>query len=192
MSTRWFEERSDEQRADYAQRFVNIKAEGKDVDGEARFLDAMAEPGSRILDAGCGAGRIAHALTLRGHDVIGVDADPVLIEAGHGQHPEADLRVLDLVHLSPDLGTFDVVVCPGNVMAFVGAGTESTVVANIASVLAPGGRAVFGFHINRSYALSALDEHASAAGLQLEYRFGTWNLDPFTVESDWAVSVFRA
>lgn len=191
MSTRWFDERSDEQRVDYSQRFVKIQAEGKDIDGEARFLDAMAEPGSRILDAGCGAGRIAHALTLRGHDAIGVDADPVLIEAGHTQHPETDLRVLNLVDLSPDLGTFDVVVCTGNVMAFVGPGTEATVVANIASVLAPGGRAVFGFHINRSYALSALDEHAASAGLTLEYRFGTWNMDPFTAASDWAVSVFR-
>src|SRR3546814_14023671 len=85
----------------------------------------MATPGSRILDAGCGAGRITNALTLRGHEVIGVDADPLLIEAGREQHPDADLRVLDLVDLSEDLGTFDLIVCTSNVMAFVHPGSEA-------------------------------------------------------------------
>src|SRR3546814_13984490 len=84
-SPRWFTERSLEQRKDYDQRFVRIAAEGNDIDGEARLIDAMATPGSRILDAGCGAGRITNALTLRGHEVIGVDADPLLIEAGRSE-----------------------------------------------------------------------------------------------------------
>ncbi|MDT0202335.1 class I SAM-dependent methyltransferase [Nocardioides sp. AE5] len=190
--TRWFTERSLEQRQDYAQRFVRIQAEGNDIDGEARLIDAMATPGSAILDAGCGAGRITHALTQRGHRVIGVDADPLLIEAGREQHPGADLRVLNLVDLSPDLGgPFDLIVCTGNVMPFVEPGTEPTIVAGMASVLAPGGRVVFGFHIDRAYPLASLDEHAAAVGWRLEHRFGTWNLDPFTSGSDWAVSVFR-
>ncbi|HEY9566206.1 MAG TPA: class I SAM-dependent methyltransferase [Nocardioides sp.] len=190
-STRWFTERSLEQRKDYAQRFVRIAAEGNDIDGEARLIDAMATPGSRILDAGCGAGRITNALTLRGHEVIGVDADPLLIEAGREQHPDADLRVLDLVDLSEDLGTFDLIVCTGNVMAFVEPGSEAGILQAMSRILAPNGRAVFGFHIDRAYPLADLDQHGVAAGWQLEHRFGTWNLDPFTDESDWAVSVFR-
>ncbi len=191
-STRWFTERSERQRREYAERFVRIAAEGADIDGEARLIDAMASPGSTILDAGCGTGRITHALGLRGHRVTGVDADPILVDAGREQHPDADLRVLDLVDLTPEVGgPFDLVVCTGNVMPFVQPGTEQSIVAAMAGVLAPGGRAVFGFHLDRAYALADLDRHAASAGWTLEHRFGTWNLDPFTADSDWAVSVFR-
>ena len=191
--TRWFTERSHEQRREYAQRFVKIAASGNDIDGEARLIDAMAEPGSAILDAGCGAGRITQALRQRGHRVIGVDADPVLIAAGHEQHPGSDLRVLDLVDLTPDVGgPFDLIVCTGNVMPFVEPGTEPAILAAMATVIAPGGRVVFGFHIDRAYALASLDRDAAAVGWTLEHRFGTWNLDPFTDASDWAVSIFRA
>lgn len=192
-STRWFTERTPEQRRQYAQRFVAIAADGNDIDGEARLIDAMATPGSTILDAGCGAGRITHALDRRGHRVIGIDADPLLIEAGHEQHPDADLRVLDLVDLTPEVGgPFDLIVCTGNVMPFVEPGTEPAILAAMSAVLAPGGRAVFGFHLDRAYALAALDRDASAVGWGLEHRFGTWNIDPFTDDSDWAVSVFRS
>ncbi|KQY57502.1 MULTISPECIES: class I SAM-dependent methyltransferase [unclassified Nocardioides] len=191
MSTRWFDERSLEQREDYSQRFVKIAAQGKDVDGEARFTDAMAKRGSRILDAGCGAGRVAAALARVGHDLVGVDADPLLIEAGHEQHPDVRLEVLDLVDLTPSLGTFDVIVCAGNVMVYVDPGSEPRVLAAMASVLVPGGRAVFGFHLDRPYSTSDLDRDASAVGWTLEHRFGTWELDPFTDASDWAVSVYR-
>lgn len=191
-STRWFTERTAEQRREYAQRFVSIAAEGKDIDGEARLIDAMAAPRSTILDAGCGAGRITHALGQRGHHVIGVDADPVLIEAGREQHPGSDLRVLNLVDLTPQVGgPFDLIVCTGNVMPFVEPGTERAILAAMATVLAPGGRVVFGFHLDRAYALDALDRDAAAANWSLEHRFGTWNLDPFTDDSDWAVSVYR-
>lgn len=185
-------ERTPEQRRHYAQRFVAIAAGGHDIDGEARLIDAMAAPGSTILDAGCGAGRITHALSRRGHRVIGVDADPLLVEAGRQQHPGADLRVLDLVDLTPGVGgPFDVVVCTGNVMPFAQAGTEPAILAAMATVLAPAGRAVFGFHLDRAYSLRELDQDAAAVGWDLEHRFGTWNLDPFTDASDWAVSIFR-
>ncbi|WP_229054041.1 methyltransferase domain-containing protein [Aeromicrobium sp. Leaf350] len=191
--TRWFAERTERQRHAYARRFIDIASDGKDVDGEARLIDAMATPGSTVLDAGCGAGRITHALSVRGHRVIGVDADPILVEAGREQHPGTDLRVLDLVDLTPHVGgPFDVIVCTGNVMTYVEPGTERAILAAMATVIAPRGRVVFGFHTDRAYTVEALDQDASDVGWHLEHRFGTWNLDPFTGESDWAVSVFRS
>jgi cyclopropane fatty-acyl-phospholipid synthase-like methyltransferase len=36
--------------------------------------------GNRILDLGCGAGRISNRLALRGYDVVGVDLSPRLIQ----------------------------------------------------------------------------------------------------------------
>ena len=38
----------------YAQRWRNFVAEGRDIDGEARLIDALAPRHARILDAGCG------------------------------------------------------------------------------------------------------------------------------------------
>ena len=51
-------------------------AEGRDIYGEARLIDAMAERGSNILDAGCGPGRHSRYRHDAGHRVVGVDVDP--------------------------------------------------------------------------------------------------------------------
>jgi len=192
MTARWFDEWTPEQRAEYAERFLALAAAGHDIDGEARLIDALAGRGSRILDAGCGTGRVAAALAARGHQVLGVDLDPSLISAGHGQYPGVPLRELDLLSLSPSLGTFDLIVSAGNVMVYLVPGTERAVLAAMASVLAPGGRAVFGFATDRAYSVADLDDDAAAAGWSLEGRFATWQLDPFLPDSDWAVSIYRA
>jgi SAM-dependent methyltransferase len=191
MTARWFEEWSEEERAEYAERFVRLAARGQDVEGEARLVDALAGRRSRILDAGCGTGRVAAALAARGHDVLGVDLDPLLIAAGRRQYAGLPLVELDLRTLSPELGTFDLIVSAGNVMVYVVPGSEREVVAALASVLSPGGRAVLGFATDREYTVAGLDADAEAAGWVLEGRFGTWQLDPYLPESDWAVSVYR-
>ncbi|MEZ5097661.1 MAG: class I SAM-dependent methyltransferase [Nocardioides sp.] len=196
---RWFAERTPEQRRDYAERFVEIKARGEDVDGEARFVDALADRGSAILDAGCGVGRVAAALAEAGHRAAGVDADPILIGRGRELYPRLPLAVLDLAHLTPHTLTaaglpsaYDLVVCAGNVMHFVAEDTEHRVLAALASVLRPGGRAVFGFFTGRAYAHDDLDADAAFVGWAREHRFATWQCDGYTDDSDWAVSVYRA
>ena len=37
----------------YIERFKQMEAEGNDLGGESRVLDAMASRGAKILDAGC-------------------------------------------------------------------------------------------------------------------------------------------
>lgn len=194
---RWFEHRDLAGREEYAQRFIKIAEDGGDIDGEARFVDAMAARGSRILDAGCGTGRVAAALARAGHPAVGIDADPLLIERGQGFYPEVPLAVLDLAGLSgaalAERGlaeNYDVIVCAGNVMHFVAEGTEAQIVANLASVLRPGGRIAFGFFSERYYTPDQLDVDAAAAGLVKEHRFATWEFHPYAPDSDWAVSVY--
>ena len=65
----------------YIQRFKMMEANGHDLYGEARTVDAMVGRNARILDAGCGPGRLCGYLHERGHTVVGVDVDPVLIAA---------------------------------------------------------------------------------------------------------------
>lgn len=196
---RWFDHRTAEQRLDYAYRFVRIAERGEDIDGEARFIDALADRGSTILDAGCGTGRVAAALARAGHRAAGVDADPTLIGKGREFYPGLPLATVDLWHVSPErLGAvalptaYDVIVCAGNVMLFVAEDTEHQVLRRLSAVLRPGGRAVFGFFTGRDYTHDDLDRDARAAGWTPEHRFGTWQLDPFSPSSDWAVSVYRS
>ena len=77
-------------------------------------------------------------------------------------------------------------------MVYVAQGTEMAVVHALAAVLNPGGRAIFGFHTDREFTVDQLDEAAIAAGWVKEHRFGTWQADPFTADSDWATSIYRA
>lgn len=179
----------------YIERFRQMAREGADLAGEARLLDAMIGRGSRVLDAGCGPGRVGAELAARGHRVVGVDADPALIEAAMADHPGprwlvADLAELDLAALG-EPGLFDAAVVAGNVMPYLAPGTEPRVLARLAAHLRGDGVLVVGFGVDRGYSLAELDAHAAGAGLQLEHRFATWDLRPWRPDADFAVTVLR-
>src|SRR5690606_33532316 len=64
---RWFTDTQPGHSQWFIERFRSLEADGADLLGEARFADMLADRGSRILDAGCGLGRTAHALHEAGH-----------------------------------------------------------------------------------------------------------------------------
>lgn len=195
MPTRWVSDHGPEHSQWYIDRMRTMADEGADLDGEARLVDAMVSRGSRVLDAGCGPGRVAGALAKRGHHVVGVDADPALIAAAaadfEGPHfLVADLAVLDLASLGePD--PFDAAVLAGNVLAFVTPGSEPDVMRSIAAHLRTDGFVVTGFGTDRGYAIADFDAHSEAAGLVLEHRFATWDLRPWLDDAGFVVSVHR-
>lgn len=196
MSTppRWFTDTKDGHSQWYIERFRAMAADGADLVGEARLVDAMLARGSRVLDAGCGPGRVGGYLHAVGHTVVGVDVDPELIAAAEEDHPGprwivADLAELDLVPLD-EPEPFDAAVVAGNVMAFVAVGTETTVLARLRSHLRPDGFAAVGFHTDR-YDLGDFDRHLADAGFVLEQRFATWDLRPWRPDADFAVSILR-
>jgi SAM-dependent methyltransferase len=163
---RWVTDTADGHSQWYIERFRTMAADGVDLAGEARLMDAMAAPGSRILDAGCGPGRVGAVLHAWGHDVVGVDVDPELIAAARQDHPGPTWLVADLVDLDlPAVGVaepFDAAVVAGNVMAFVAAGTEPDVLRRIAAHLVPDAIVVVGFGTDRGYPLRDFDTHVAA------------------------------
>ena len=142
-SNRWVEmiEENPEHSSWYVERFRSMAAAGHDLDGEARFVDAMLARGSRVLDAGCGPGRVGGYLARIGHDVVGVDFDPVLITAAEDDHPGPTWLVVDLAELDlPTMGIddgFDVAVCAGNVMTFLAPEARQPVLSVSQATCAP-------------------------------------------------------
>ena len=175
--------------AAYVQRFRDLAAQGFDLGGEARLVDAMLPRGARVLDAGCGTGRVGAALAAAGHEVVGVDLDPVLVEAARQDHPGPQWLVGDLAELDLPGPGFDVVVSAGNVLAFLAPDTRRAVLRRLRAHLRAGGRVVAGFGAGRGYAFDAFLADAAAAGLTPDLLLSTWDLRPFAEDSDFLVAV---
>ncbi|QIV80899.1 class I SAM-dependent methyltransferase [Mycolicibacterium frederiksbergense] len=179
----------------YIDRFRAMERAGKDLAGEARFVDAMAERGARILDAGCGPGRVGGYLAAAGHDVVGVDVDPALIAAAEQDHPGPRWLVGDLAELDlPARGVaepFDLIVSAGNVMTFLAPSTRTQVLSRLRAHLGTGGRAVIGFGAGREYEHTEFLDDAAHAGLVPDLLLSTWDVRPFTEGSDFLVAILR-
>jgi SAM-dependent methyltransferase len=179
----------------YIERFRSMARAGDDLAGEARLVDAMVPRHARILDAGCGPGRVGGLLADAGHDVVGVDVDPVLIEAAEQDHPGPLWMVGDLAELDlPARGItapFDAIVCAGNVMTFLAPTTRGAVLKRLRAHLAPGGRVAIGFGTGRGYDYTDFLDDATAAALEPDLLLSTWDLRPFTDDSSFLVALLR-
>ncbi len=172
----------------YIRRWQTMIDRGDDIHGEARLIDALVPRGARILDAGCGQGRLSGYLAEQGHLVTGVDIDPVLIEHARS-HYDGEWLVGDLCH-DPLPEGFDLVVSAGNVMCFLDPFGRQAALDNIAAALRPGGRFVAGFDTGRGWGADDFMATAEAAGLEPENVFESWDLQPFTEDSQFLVAVF--
>ena len=194
MWTRLTEE-NPQHSAAYIQRFKDLAAAGHDLVGEARLLDAMLGRGSRVLDAGSGTGRIAGHLADAGHEVVGVDGDPVLVAAAAEDHPGPRFLVGDLAELDlPARGIaepFDAVVCAGNVVTFLAPSTRRDVLRRLRAHLVRDGRAAIGFGAGRGYDFDDFLTDARATGWTPDLLLATWDLRPFTPDADFLVAVLR-
>lgn len=179
----------------YVERFRAMARDGDDLAGEARLVDAMAPRGARILDAGCGPGRVGGYLAAVGHHVVGVDVDPALIEAAEQDHSGPLWLVGDLAELDlPARGItepFDLIVSTGNVMTFLAPSTRTQVLGRLRAHLKNDGRAVIGFGAGRDYEYAQFFDDAEAAGFTPDLLLSTWDLRPFADDSDFLVALLR-
>lgn len=179
----------------YVERFRSMARAGDDLAGEARLADTLAPRRARVLDAGCGPGRVGGALHAAGHQVVGVDVDPALIAAAEEDHPGPRWLVGDLAELDlPARGIpepFDILVCAGNVMTFLAPSTRSAVLGRFRAHLAPDGRAAIGFGADRGYPFDEFLRDAATAGLEPDLLLSTWDLRPFTGDADFLVAVLK-
>jgi SAM-dependent methyltransferase len=175
----------------YDRRWDDLAAAGAAVHGEVDLVAALVgPPHGVVLDAGCGTGRVAIELALRGYATVGVDVDPALLDRARAKAPELEWHLGDLATLPVDTapGPFVAVVLAGNVMIFVARGTEGAVLTTLASRVAPGGLLIAGFQLTGRLTLDEYDAAAASAGLAPVDRFATWDRDPFA-GGDYVVTV---
>ena len=200
MTSRWSRLPDTARGSSYAARFDQLAADGHDVHGEASLCARFAPVGARILDAGCGTGRVALRLAELGYDCTGVDLDEDMLRVAKQRGPHLSWVAADLA--SPDLptilgmGSYDLVVAAGNVFPFLAEDTGTQVLTNLAATLRPDGLLLAGFglddaHLPRSAAKVALTDYdgwCSAAGLTFGERYATWGGDSYA-GGGYAVSV---
>lgn len=98
-----------------------------------------ALPPGRALDAACGTGRLAAHLAALGHQVVGVDSSPDMLDRARTRVPRGEFRLGDVHRLPLPDDAVDIVVS-GLALAHVPA--LEPVMAEFARVLRPGGHLV--------------------------------------------------
>ena len=105
-----------------------------------RFLDELTsrlDEGARILDLGCGAGRVAQRLAGR-FDVVGVDVSEAQLRLARSNAPAATFVHGDFVRLDFPDRTFDAVIALYS-LVHVPRGEHAPLLARILRWLKPGG-----------------------------------------------------
>jgi FMN phosphatase YigB (HAD superfamily)/precorrin-6B methylase 2 len=190
VSRSWSQWRAATDLQEYHTRWQRLEATGESTHGEADFIQALHP--SRVLDAGCGMGRVAIELARRGLDVVGVDLDDDLLTFARQSEPSirwvhADLATMRLGRM------FDVVAMPGNVMIFCRPADRPAIIRNAAAHLDDDGLLVAGFDLlpaAEALTLAEYDELCAANGLELVQRCSTWQADAYQ-GGPYAVSVHR-
>src|SRR5690242_1520536 len=102
-----------------------------------QIIDAF--PPGQALDAGCGTGRYAEYLAGRGHQVIGIDSSPDMLDRARTRVPAGEFLLGDL-HQLPLADSSVELVVSGLALSHVS--TLAPVLAEFARVMGAGGHLV--------------------------------------------------
>ena len=107
---------------------------------ESEWLERWADPHARVIDFGCGYGRLVAELTALGwRNVVGVDTSERMIERGRQADPSLDLRALTgLPSPEPD-GGFDLALLFAVLTCIPADDDQDAVMDELRRLVAPGG-----------------------------------------------------
>lgn len=133
-------------------------------------------PRARVLDLGCGTGRLALAMAAAGHIVTGVDPARASLEVAHFK-PRADqvTWVEGTSAAVPD-AAFDVAVMTSHVAQFFVEDAEwRSTLKDLRRALVPGSLLAFD---TRDPAVRGWEQSLDEAGFAVENVFGGWDRQP--------------
>ena len=161
-------------------------------------MTGLVDPPARVLDAGCGTGRVAIRLAELGYDVVGVDVDASMLVQAREEAPELDWRVADLAVLETGQ-LFDAVLVVGNTIPLLEPGTLDDVARRLAAQLDEDGLLVCGFGLDAAHLpgdcpvtpLAEVDAALDATGLEPVDRFSAWDRTAYGDNAGYVVTVHR-
>lgn len=149
----WFEPLADHLGTAY-DRYAHTKGTVQEVDHIVDVLELV--PGQRVLDVGCGTGRHAIELSVRGIHVHGIDISRRFIDIATSAALHSDEREPQMRGVRSPLATFErgdarsmtfdsefdavICLCQGAFGMMTADGEDAAVVAGMARALRPGGR----------------------------------------------------
>jgi SAM-dependent methyltransferase len=115
---------------------------------EARLLEEHAAAfAGRVLELGCGAGRVTGHLAARAEHVDALDISAHMLAVARNRYPEVTFHEADMTDLSRFAdGTFDAVVAPCNVIDVVDDAERRALLSDARRLLCADGVLVFSSH----------------------------------------------
>lgn len=109
------------------------------------FLSVVNEtPGARVLDLGCGTGRLALGLAAAGHTVTGVDPAPASLAAARAKPGAEQVTWVEGTSAQLPDAAFDMALMTSHVAQFFTEDTQwKETLADLKRSLVPGGRLAF-------------------------------------------------
>jgi 2-polyprenyl-3-methyl-5-hydroxy-6-metoxy-1,4-benzoquinol methylase len=131
-----------------AGRYIDVYANRILIPAEVQmFVRYQQKLSQRVLDVGCGAGRMLAYLLMMGAETHGIDLAPNMVDYCRRTLPDADVRVGDAKALKASVtGQFDVVIAPDNLIDVFDDAERRGVIADVKEILAPDGLFIFSTH----------------------------------------------
>ncbi len=118
------------------------------LDAEIEFVLQAIDASCRVLELGCGYGRILARLAQRAGAVVGIDLSHESLALARRERVPAHLGQMDALALGIRDATFDVAACLQNGVSAVGA-DPAALLAEALRVTRPGGRVFFSSYAAR-------------------------------------------
>lgn len=136
-------------RGAFVRAYANRQLRPVEADVLLRHHETFA---GRVLELGCGAGRLTGYLAEIAREVHGLDLSPRMVAYCRDRYPSARFAVGDLRDLSRyETGSFDAVVAICNVLDVLGDAERRQALSGIRRVIADGGLLLMSSH-NRGHA----------------------------------------
>jgi SAM-dependent methyltransferase len=149
------------QEGDYVAQFAERMLRPVEVVILARFREALA---GRVLEVGCGAGRVFGYLLALGAEVHAIDISPRMVRYCRERYPQASVGVGDMTNLSASVeGSFDAIIAAYNVLDVLDDAARRRVLSDMRERLVPDGLLVFSSH-NLAAATGSGDNDAGITG----------------------------
>ncbi len=120
------------------------------LDADLKFVFEHIDEASRVIDLGCGTGRVAIPLAEAGHHVVGVDLSEPMLRVARGKLDSSNAKWINANIV--DMGafrdaTFDVALCLFSTLGMIaGVEARARVAAEACRLLRPGGRFLLHVH----------------------------------------------